>query len=209
MNIDARADPFWLGRLVHAASNERDSQVGMWGGLILAPNESRISSAGHTLREDGAFLDVDWNRDPVGDLKSNLPVFEPFCPCFAASLWSFSLIEEAGLPDSGQFLYYDDVELAYKARILGWRAAFVRDALAYHPMPNTKRTVDRQRQLQLRGKLLIVVRYFPDSRARSFLLSLSDEERELLSAVDARDRRSFKDDEHRAAVYNEWANKWL
>lgn len=209
LNIDARAEPSWLRCVIGAASNELDSRVGMWGGPVLEPTGRSISSAGHALRDDGAFLDVDRNRDPAGNLESNLPTFEPFCPCFAASLWAFSLVQEAGLPDSAQFLYYDDVELAYKARLLGWRAAFVRDARTYHPVPNTKKTVDRQRQLQLRGRLLILVRYFPDARARSLLLNLSNEERDLLSAVEARDKRAFADDGARIAVYNEWANRWL
>lgn len=149
LNIDARANANWLRLLVTAARKKTDDRIGMWGGPILEPNGRRISSAGHALREDGAFLDVDWKRDPAGDRFSKGSGFTPFSPCFAAALWSFSMVEEAGLPDSGQFLYYDDVELAFKARLLGWRAAFVADAVAYHPLPNSKKTVDRQRQYQL------------------------------------------------------------
>ncbi len=209
LNIDATADPKWLERLVDAASTAQDSRVGMWGGPILEPGGLRMSSAGHALRSDGAFMDVDRNREIDGRLVSNTSGFEPFGPCFAASLWSFSLISEAGLPDSAQFLYYDDVDLAYKARLLGWRAAYVADARAYHPVPNSKRTVDCQRRLQLRGRLLIPVRYFPDARTGLLLQELSVEEQDLLSTVDACDKRPFGDDTSRVTVYKAWEGRWL
>lgn len=190
----------------------------MWGGPILARDgtkvssgwdETKVSSAGHALRSDGAFLDIDWKQPRVGKLNSSVESFEPFCPCFAASLWSFALVRAAGLPDSGQFWYYDDVELAYRARILGWGAAFVRDALAFHPIPNTGEINDRQRLLQCRGKLLTVMRYFPDPRVESILSKLSDKERNLLNEVSGRDKHRFGKNEDRTKVYDAWVGKWL
>lgn len=97
LNIDATADPKWLERLVDAASTAQDSRVGMWGGPILEPGGLRMSSAGHALRSDGAFMDVDRNREIDGRLVSNTSGFEPFGPCFAASLWCFSSFRR---PDS-------------------------------------------------------------------------------------------------------------
>ena len=209
LNIDARADAKWLRLLVTTARKKTDDPVGMWGGPILEPGGHRISSAGHALREDGAFLDVDWKCDLAGNRFSMKSDFEPFSPCFAAALWSFSMVKEVGLPDGGQFLYYDDVELAFKARLLGWRAVFVPKAVAYHPLPNSKKTVDCQRRLQLRGRLLMVLRYLPDVKAQSILQGLSDDEKTLVAAIDARDKRSFLDDARRTAVYNAWAGRCI
>jgi len=206
LNIDASAKPDWLSRLVEFADKTTD-KVGMWGGPIYVPESDRISSAGHAFKGNGKVYDID--RNATDHLLSTGAGFEPFCPCFAASLWSFEMVKEVGLPDSGQFLYYDDVELGFKARILGWRAGFVKDAIAYHRLPNEKKTVDRQRQLQLqlRGRLLMILRYLPDAEVRALLLSLDDEERAILDTIDSRDRIPFQTNVARANVYSDWVDK--
>jgi GT2 family glycosyltransferase len=214
LNIDARADSNWLSRLVTDARKPPEScvaKVGMWGGLILQPQDQGdlISSAGHALRCDGACLDIDRKVKFTETRYSNTAGFEPFCPCFAAALWSIEMVRSAGLPDSGQFLYYDDFDLGFKARIRGWRAAFVGDALAYHPIPNSKATIDRQRQLQKRGRLLMVMRYLPDAIAKSVLSHLSDDEECIVADIDTREKRPFGDDEARRETYRSWAGKFV
>lgn len=215
LNIDACADSQWLVLLVEAAeaSGDDSKRIGMWGGRILqpAPCSDRISSAGHTLRSsDGAFLDIDRDQPlSSSELFSDRSDFEPFCPCFAAALWSIKMLEQAGLPDNDQFLYYDDVELAYKARILGWSAKFVKEALAYHPLPNSKKTLDKQRELQTRGRLLTVVRYFPDSERADIVLRLPRDQWELLAAIETRNKRAFRADAERRRVYEEWKDHFL
>ena len=213
LNIDARADSQWLALLVEAseASGSDSKRTGMWGGCILQPDprSDYISSAGHSLRSsDGAFLDIDWDKPLSDELFSNRSDFEPFCPCFAAALWSFEMIKRTGLPDNDQFLYYDDVELAYKARILGWSAKFVKEALAYHPRPNLKKTLDKQRELQTRGRLLTVVRYFPDYEREAIVLRLPSYQRKILETVETRNKGAFRTDAERRKVYEEWLNRF-
>lgn len=211
LNIDAQAESNWLAKLVEEA-NKSPSDVGMWGCRVLQPkpDHDRISSDGHALRaNDGAFLDVDWNRPVGGDLFSNKPSFEPFSPCFAAALWSFGMLSSVGLPDNDQFLYYDDVDLAFKARILGWSARHVSEAIAYHPLPNSKRTHPQQGRFQTQGRLLMVSRYFPEPERTRVLSSLTLEERHIFDSIDARRKRQFGSEEGRRKVFDVWANRWL
>lgn len=209
LNIDAQAQSTWLAKLVGDAKRS-SAKVGMWGSCILQPkpDDDRVSSAGHALRaEDGAFLDVDWNRRVGEDLFSNKPSFEPFSPCFAAALWSFDMLSSVGLPDNDQFLYYDDVDLAFKARIRGWSARYVRDAIAHHPLPNSKHTHPQQRRFQVEGRLLMVSRYFPEpARSRVFSSSTLDE-RHILDSIDLRRKMQFGSEKERRSVFDAWANK--
>jgi GT2 family glycosyltransferase len=208
LNIDATAKADWLGRLVKVAE-EAPKKCGMWGGPIRQPKpkDSRLSSAGHALRRrDGAFLDIDRDCDVKGEGESKSKGFEPFCPCFAAALWSFELLAEAGLSDNDQFLYYDDVDIAYKARILGWSAGFVADAVAWHPLPNRKFTHDRQRQYQIEGRLCMVARYFPDSERLRVYADLPQREREILDSLDSRRRVPFRDDPTREEIFSKWGD---
>lgn len=209
LNIDAQAESTWLAKLVGDAEKS-SAGVAMWGCCVLQPkpDHDRVSSAGHALRaKDGAFLDIDWNRRVGGNLFSSKPSFEPFAPCFAAALWSFDMLSSVGLSDNDQFLYYDDVDLAFKARILGWSARYVRDAIAYHPLPNSKHTHPKQRTFQIEGRLLMVSRYFPEpERSRVFSSSTLDE-RHILDSIDLRRKRQFGSEEERRSVFDAWANK--
>lgn len=211
LNIDAIPDPNWLARLVEEIQRlPLRSKCGMVGGLITQTDSpDRVSSAGHALRGDGSFLDVDYDRPVASDCRHSEVGYEPFSPCFAASLWSTDLIKECGLPDSHQFLYYDDVELAYKARLTGWSARFVKGAVAGHPLPNRKLTVDTKRDLQLRGKLLIVHRYFPDEVRDELLAALDADGHRIAAALSTREKAAYVGNEVRRAVYQEWAGKWL
>ena len=211
LNIDAEASSDWLENLVREARSS-SSGVGMWGGRILQkwPLDNRVSSMGHALRaRDGAFLDIDWNKPVDGDLDSNKPTFEPFCPCFAAALWSFEMVRDVGVPDNDQFLYYDDVDLAYKARLHGWSVRFVREAVAYHPLPNLKRTHDRQRLFQLEGRVLMACRYFPTPEREQVLATLTLAEREVLDGMPSKRKKQYGSEDMRKAVFQYWKNRYI
>lgn len=212
LNIDATAKSEWLDCLVKVAEATTSEKCGMWGGPILqpTPKHNRLSSVGHALRgRDGAFLDIDWDCDVNVAPESKSTGFEPFSPCFAAALWSFELLAEAGLPDNDQFLYYDDVDMAYKARILGWSARFVADAFANHPLSNRKRTHDLQRQYQIEGRLRMVTRYFPENERIRVYAGLTRRQREILESLESRRLVPFSDDSVREQIFSKWANQHL
>ena len=171
LNPDATAKPGWLHELLDCARKCVGQKVGMFGGLILQPDhEDRISSAGHCLRScDAAFLDIDWNLD-LADQKAthNKQGFGPFSPCFAAGLWSFKMLRDAGIIDNEQPMYYDDVNLAFKARIRGWSACFAPAARAYHPLPMPTSDPVKLRH-QFSGRLVIAPRFFPDEERHRVL----------------------------------------
>ncbi len=211
LNEDATADPGWLASLVDAASESSpESRIGMWSGPIYCPSprQNIISSAGHWLRQrDGAFLDIDWNKPAASDNRSSKPDFRPFCPCFAASLWSLDMMKKVGLPDSDQFMYYDDVDLGYHARLDGWDAQYVDAAHAFHPLPKPQANSSLMRKHQDKGRLSIVCRYLPDQERVRILSELPENlrltysemlwERRRLEPVETPDRR--------LTIWKEWA----
>lgn len=178
----------------------------MFCGPILTPDGCGISSAGHWLRgSDGAFLDVDYAMaaDSTGK-RSGESDYEPFSPCFAAALWSIALIEDVGLPDNDQPIYYDDVELAYKARLTGWSAVFVPAAEAKHPLPQKKATNTERLAAQRRGRLAIVARYFPDQERGRILHELSHDPAGAGKDVSMFSQPFWGDDALRESVFGKW-----
>lgn len=209
LNEDATADPGWLIELAAAAQSSAD-KVGMWGGLILRPDKTKsISSAGHYLRgRDGAFFDIDWNKARYDEENNHSKEdFEPFSPCFAAALWSFEMLKQVGFPDGDRFYDYDDVDLAYKARIEGWSAGFVKDAVAYHTLP-TNDVGSGRMEARIEGKLSIVARYFPDEERMKILESLNYAERVLLERLPIRRRLPFGSNLRRKEIFEKWKDRY-
>ncbi len=212
LNEDATAEPSWLCRLLEVASVKSSAEkIGMWGGPIYSPETAQkvVSSAGHWIRwKDAACLDVDWNVYVDSSMLRCFEAgFEPFSPCFAASLWSVEMLKDVGLPDSEQFLYYDDVDLAYAARLRGWRARFVKTAIAFHPVPRKKPRGSLVWRHQQKGRLGIVCRYLPDQERTRILAELTDDLREIYDEAIWEGRRltPVESLEQRLSVWNEWA----
>ena len=63
------------------------------------------------------------------------PASEPaevFGACAGAALFRRAMLDEIGGFDSGIFLYLEDVDVAWRARMAGWRAVYVPDAVVWH-----------------------------------------------------------------------------
>lgn len=57
---------------------------------------------------------------------------EIFSPCAAAAMYRKKAFEEAGGFDEDFFCYVEDVDLGFRLRLLGYRALYVPDSIAYH-----------------------------------------------------------------------------
>lgn len=63
------------------------------------------------------------------------PASEPcevFGACAGAALFRHAMLDENGGFDSGIFLYLDDADVAWRARMAGWRALYTPDAVVWH-----------------------------------------------------------------------------
>ncbi len=215
LNEDALADPSWLGHLLKAAeSQDGVKMVGMFGGPIYqpsgaeckdyAPSGKCISRCGHRLRrKDAACLDIHWNKPT---LEVNLADVKPFAPCASAALWSMEMLRKIGIFDNDQFLYYDDIELAYRARLNGWSACWVPGAKAFHPSPQPKPKGTPHWRMQQAGRLAIVHRCLPDSERVRILAELPPEEQQILIELmnSGRDLRPYVTNEQRQRTWDEW-----
>lgn len=96
-----------------------------------------IQNAGSMLTPDGSG----WDRGAVlgGGLsyyESDLGQYEHeeevFAACGAACLWKRSALEDVGLFDETLFMYYEDIDLSWRARLRGWKIIYVPDAVVRH-----------------------------------------------------------------------------
>jgi hypothetical protein len=57
---------------------------------------------------------------------------EVFGPCGGGALYKRAMLDEVGMYDEDFFCYFEDVDLAWRARIAGWTCAYNPKAVVYH-----------------------------------------------------------------------------
>jgi GT2 family glycosyltransferase len=128
LNNDTKASPDFLAELVCAA--EVDAAVGMVAAKMLNFHDTgRIDSIG--IRATMAGLGV--NRG-VGEVDRGQydKQEEEFGACAGAALYRRSMLDEVGFFDTEFFAYYEDFDLAWRARLAGWRCVTAPGAVVYH-----------------------------------------------------------------------------
>jgi len=208
LNLDATAEPSWLADLVANAEDGPNPKAAMWASNIYQPNRSGwISSRGHRFSpENGKCYDIDWNVRE-GEAQSSAAEFEPFGPCFAASMWTTETLRCVGLPDNDQFMYYDDIDLAFKARLHGKVCQFAKEAVAYHPLPGSTSSYGAFAHQQREGQLCIVSRYFPEPERGRILANLSAEDRAVLNMIPNSRLAQVGKESARRALFDEWKDR--
>lgn len=126
LNNDTQVDKRFLEYLI--GPMQSDKSVGMCASKMLFL-DSRINSAGICLSRSGASWDRGMFEPDQGQYDSPEEVFGP---CAGAALYRREMLEEIGLFDEDFFLYMEDVDLAFRGRLAGWRCVYVPQAKVYH-----------------------------------------------------------------------------
>jgi len=124
-NNDARADRCLLEHLMIPMS---DARVGTCASKMLFP-DGRINSAGICVSRSGAA----WDRGMFEPDNGQYDVEEDvFGACAGAALYRKRMLDEIGLFDEDFFLYMEDVDLAFRAQLAGWKCVYVPRAKVNH-----------------------------------------------------------------------------
>jgi GT2 family glycosyltransferase len=92
--------------------------------------------------------------------RAKHPTAEVFAWCGAAVLLPTPYLRRVGLFDERLFMYYEDVELAWRGRELGYRYVFVPDSLVHHLHAATSDASSEQfAYLNERNRLLVLLRH--------------------------------------------------
>ncbi|HDN80780.1 MAG: glycosyltransferase family 2 protein [Chloroflexi bacterium] len=133
LNNDAEAHPDWLAALYDAL--QRHPEAGMAASkMLLYDRRDVINSAGDFYRVDGVPGNRGvWERDE-GQYDEEEYVFGA---CGGAAAYRRSMLEDIGLFDEEMFMYCEDVDLAWRAQIAGYKCIYVPKAIVYHRLSAT------------------------------------------------------------------------
>jgi GT2 family glycosyltransferase len=125
LNNDASPEPGWLAALQAAAAAH--PEFGMFASrMVFHHDPSVINSAGISLDRAGIAWDRHVGRRDAG------PSAEVFGPSAGAALYRRELFDDIGDFDESFFAYLEDVDMAWRARLAGWRCLFVAEATVRH-----------------------------------------------------------------------------
>jgi len=126
LNNDTQMEKSFLEKLIVPMKSEE--RVGMCASKMLLC-DGRINSTGICLSRSGAAWDRGLAEPDVGQYDASLEVFGP---CAGAALYRKKMLEEIGFFDEDFFLYMEDVDLAFRGRLAGWKCCYVPDARVRH-----------------------------------------------------------------------------
>ena len=135
LNPDAYLGPRYVEELEKAA--EADPAIGSLTGKLIRPSRSDgiplLDSTGHVLYRNRVVANRGTNEPDLGQFDTPAEVFGV---CAAAALYRRAMLEDVQLGteyfDSTFFMYLEDVDLDWRARLRGWKACYVPTAVAEH-----------------------------------------------------------------------------
>ncbi|HEU5315834.1 MAG TPA: glycosyltransferase family 2 protein [Chloroflexota bacterium] len=128
LNNDAPPEPGWLAALLDAARADR--RIGSVASRMV------FDHSPHLVQSAGISIDraaIAWDRHVGRPIDaSDAAVTEVFGASAGAALYRRHLLRELGGFDSLFYMYLEDVDLAWRARLAGWRAVHAPHAVVRH-----------------------------------------------------------------------------
>ena len=133
LNSDVEAAPEWLAGVLAAFAS--DPAVGMVASKIMLHDHRDVfNSAGDQFGRNGVPQNRGvWEQDE-GQYDEREYVFGP---CGGAAAYRRSLLLDVGPFDERLFMYLEDVDLAWRAQLLGYRCLYEPSAVVYHRLSAT------------------------------------------------------------------------
>ena len=157
LNSDATPAPDWLAELTAAP---RDARTWALGSVLVSAASGRIESAGDQYAPEGYAYKLLRDR-PLEELPAE--PYRVFAAPGAAPVFRRDVFDELGGYEERFFLYYEDVDLAFRAVLAGYHALLVPSARVTHRLGATTRSHARARFYVARNSVWCAVRCLPDA----------------------------------------------
>lgn len=166
LNNDTQPEVGWLEALMQTVVAH--PEIGMVASkMLFAHDPSIVNSAGIAM--DWAGIAWDWRGGEIDD-PTELETCEIFGPCGGAALYSRRMLDEIGGFDEDFFMYLEDVDLAWRAQLAGWKCLFQPLARVIHAhSASLGESSPRKSFLLGRNKIWTIVKNYPTPRLYRYL----------------------------------------
>jgi len=153
LNNDAFPERDWLKEMI--AGLDSDPELGMIDSRVINIKTGQLESCGMYAVRNGFVHQL---RSGPEDTP-----YEVFCACGGAVLYRCRMLNEIGFFAEDFFTYYEDGDLAYRARRAGWKALCCPKARVSHLGSETAKALGIKNYYTSRNRLRTIVRNW-DSR---------------------------------------------
>lgn len=155
LNNDVIVNPTFLTDLVKVA--ESNMRLGSCQSKIFfLHNENIINNTGIIICKDGSAINRGINQKDIGYDQ----IQEIFGTCAACSLYRKKALEEIGLFDEDFFAYMEDVDLAWRFRLNGWKSFMVPNSIVYHMHSASNLSSETKFFLINRNTIFVLIKNF-------------------------------------------------
>lgn len=163
VNDDCWVEPTWAEAAAELFDGSPD--VGAIASLVMKDGESNtIDSAGDHLEVSGRATNLRW-RQPLSSV--NLAVSEVFSAAGSCAVYRRDIFETVGGLDEDFIAYFDDVDLGFRIRLLGYSVVLEPRCRAHHLGGATYKHRSRAAFLMERNMIWNLVKNMPSDLLRS------------------------------------------
>ena len=157
LNNDTRAEPDFVAEL-HAALTKGDAAMAA-PKMLFARDPSVINSLGLGYCITGTNHDIGFGCEDGQRFAENAAIFGP---CGGAGMYRRSMLKDIGPLDETFFMYYEDVDLAFRAQLAGHKCISAPSARVYHIEGAAGAALPRPRNYYFtRNALSVIAKNFP------------------------------------------------
>lgn len=127
LNPDALVEPDWLQQMLAATANNPEYSFFACRQLK-AENYTQLDGDGDVYHVSG----LAWREGYGGKTTKVFAPQEVFSPCAAAAMYRTEVILAVGGFDKDYFCYFEDVDLGFRLRLVGYRCLLVPKAVVHH-----------------------------------------------------------------------------
>lgn len=128
LNNDTEVDPNWLTALKNRLDDKR--KLGICASkLVNYHQRNLLDGAGDGYDRRGDAFRLGWGLPDSSQANTSYKIFGA---CAGAAMYRKSMLDEIGLLDEDFMMYYEDVDLNFRAQLYGYECEFVPEALVYH-----------------------------------------------------------------------------
>jgi len=133
LNNDTEAEPSWVSEIVAALARHPDAGMAA-SKMLLFDDRGRLHTAGDLYRVDGRLVNRGvWEPDN-GQYDCEEYVFSA---CGGAAAYRRGMLDDIGLLDDDFFFSAEDMDLAWRAQLAGYRCIYAPRAVVYHRLAST------------------------------------------------------------------------
>lgn len=181
LNNDTEVDPGWASAIVDAF--ERHPEVGIVASkMLLFDKRDHFHTAGDFFTVDGKAGNRGvWQRDEGQYDREELV----FSACGGSAAYRRAMLDQIGLLDDDFFFSLEDIDLAWRAQLTGWRCLYTPGAIVYHRLSATGGGVTAS-YYDGRNLLYVLVKNYPSALWRKYgWMIVKSQLREAWNAVRA------------------------